>query len=154
MYQLSIVIPAFNEVARIQGSLRRIDTYLRERGLSSEVIVMDDDSTDGTADVVRAISRQLSVPVIVDGSRVNRGKGYAVKSSIEHATGRAILMTDADRTQTGVSHPPVRWRDAPGTKVHRRRDAARALWGIARIRWNAIRGRYDTRSPSTEGPTP
>jgi len=237
---ISVVIPAFNEAARITEPLRRIDRYLRERRFAGELIVVDDGSTDGTVAVLRSLAGELFTPVsIIECSR-NRGKGHAVRTGMTSASGRAVLMTDADlstpieqldnllpylqdgapivigsRKMAGavieVRQPfvreamgrvftaltrwlvvrvsdvtcgfklftaeaaiavfgraslddwsfdaealyiarrlgyrivevPVAWADAPGTKVHRILDALRALEGIARIRWNALRGHYD-----------
>ena len=95
-YDLSIVVPAFNEAGRIGAPLREIDRYLRGLEQSSEIIVVDDGSSDGTADVVRAVAADLSVPLTVLSSASNRGKGHAVRVGMGHATGRAVLMTDAD----------------------------------------------------------
>jgi dolichyl-phosphate beta-glucosyltransferase len=52
----------------------------------------------------------------------------------------------ARRLGFGIRELPVRWRDAEGTKVRRGRDAWRAALGLARIRWNAARGRYGERA--------
>jgi dolichyl-phosphate beta-glucosyltransferase len=95
-YDLSVVVPAYNEARRIVEPLRRIDGYLRGRGIAAELVVVDDGSSDGTADVVRALATELSAPVRVIGTTPNRGKGHAVKVGMTHAGGRAVLMTDAD----------------------------------------------------------
>jgi len=94
--QLSVVIPAYNESQRIAEPLGRIDAWLQTHEPSSEIVVVDDGSTDGTADVVRDCSRMLRTPVIVVGSSPNRGKGYAVRVGMMRAQGRALLLTDAD----------------------------------------------------------
>ena len=95
-YDLSIVIPAFNEAGRIGPPLRQIGRYLHSLDVSSEIIVVDDGSRDGTGDVVRAIGTDLEVPLKVISSSPNRGKGHAVRVGMQEATGRAVLMTDAD----------------------------------------------------------
>jgi len=95
-YQLTIVIPAYNEARRILEPLRRIDHHLRERQLASELVIVDDGSTDGTADVVRRIVPELTTPVRLIASSSNRGKGHAIKIGMTSARGRAVLMTDAD----------------------------------------------------------
>jgi dolichyl-phosphate beta-glucosyltransferase len=93
---LSVVIPAYNEAARIGEPLRRIAQHLRARALPSELVVVDDGSSDGTADVVRLVGEQLAIPVRLIRSERNRGKGHAVKVGMTNARGRAVLMTDAD----------------------------------------------------------
>jgi dolichyl-phosphate beta-glucosyltransferase len=95
-YDLSVVIPAFNEASRIVEPLRRIDGYLRTAALTSEIIVVDDGSSDGTAARVRGVGAGLSVPVTVIPTSPNRGKGHAVKVGMLEARGKAVLMADAD----------------------------------------------------------
>jgi dolichyl-phosphate beta-glucosyltransferase len=95
-YDLSIVIPAFNEASRIAEPLRHVDRYLRNSSLSSEIIVVDDGSSDGTVETVRSIVPQLAVPVTIIPSAPNRGKGHAVKTGVLQARGKVVLMTDAD----------------------------------------------------------
>jgi len=93
---LSIVVPAYNEAARIVQPLRCIDRYLRTQAIRAEVIVVDDGSTDGTAEVVRRLARDLATPVWVVVCPENRGKGRAVAVGMVQAQGRAVLMSDAD----------------------------------------------------------
>jgi dolichyl-phosphate beta-glucosyltransferase len=90
------VVPAFNEAERIVEPLRRIDRHLRARGLGGELLIVDDGSTDGTADVVRRLARELATPLRVIAYTPNRGKGHAVRVGMTSARGRAVLMTDAD----------------------------------------------------------
>jgi dolichyl-phosphate beta-glucosyltransferase len=94
--QLSVVIPAYNEAGRIVEPLRRIDAYLRAGNIPSELVIVDDGSTDGTADVVRHVTPELRTPVQVIVCASNRGKGHAVKIGVRHARGCLVLMTDAD----------------------------------------------------------
>jgi dolichyl-phosphate beta-glucosyltransferase len=93
---LTVVIPAYNEATRIAEPLRRVDGYLREHEPSSEILVVDDGSTDGTSDVVRGVAAELDTPVDIIPSSPNRGKGHAVKLGVLRARGQAILVTDAD----------------------------------------------------------
>jgi dolichyl-phosphate beta-glucosyltransferase len=96
--ELSIVIPAFNEEARLPRALARIRDYLAARGLSggqAEIIVVDDGSSDGTARVTEEWSRQLpSIRLVSNGE--NRGKGFSVRHGMLEARGRIALFTDAD----------------------------------------------------------
>jgi len=91
---LSIVIPAYNEEARLGDSLRRIDAYVEERGLHAEIVVVDDGSTDGTVASAKAILSR--VPGRVLSNRENRGKGFSVRRGVLEARGRWVLMSDAD----------------------------------------------------------
>jgi dolichyl-phosphate beta-glucosyltransferase len=93
---LTVVIPAYNETARIAEPLKRIDGHLRARALDAELVVVDDGSTDGTPTLVRDLAGALGMPVRVIVSEVNRGKGHAVRIGMLAARGRAVLMTDAD----------------------------------------------------------
>jgi dolichyl-phosphate beta-glucosyltransferase len=91
--RLSVVIPAFNEKARLPQTLRRIDEYLRGRQATFEIVVVDDGSRDGTADVARATLGD-AVTVLVNDR--NRGKGYSVRRGMLAARGERRLMSDAD----------------------------------------------------------
>jgi len=92
---LSIVIPAYNECARIEGALERVMRCIEDRGWDAEVIVIDDGSNDSTVDVVQhwmALYERLHL-VKNDG---NRGKGYSVRNGLLQAAGDIVMFTDAD----------------------------------------------------------
>jgi dolichyl-phosphate beta-glucosyltransferase len=90
---LSIVVPAFNEAARIGDSIKKIDAFMRRLPLSSELIVVDDGSIDDTAEVVEQMkAKHLR---LVRNDR-NHGKGYSVRQGILAASGKYVLFTDAD----------------------------------------------------------
>jgi dolichyl-phosphate beta-glucosyltransferase len=90
---VSVVIPAFNETARIVPTIGAISAHLCSTGISVELIVSDDGSTDGTAGLVRSLGL-ANVTVLEPG--VNRGKGAAVRDGVIAAKGRYILFSDAD----------------------------------------------------------
>lgn len=92
---LSIVIPAYNESRRLSSSLERIFAYCDRRGEPFEVIVVDDGSTDGTAEAVRARFGQRPALRVLSYAE-NRGKGYAVRHGLRNARGDLVLFTDAD----------------------------------------------------------
>jgi dolichyl-phosphate beta-glucosyltransferase len=90
---LSVVIPAYNEKLRLPATLAKIDAYLRGAHPDHEVLVVDDGSTDGTADAARAAG--IATLSVLDHTP-NRGKGYAVRRGMLAARGARRLMTDAD----------------------------------------------------------
>ena len=90
---LSVVIPAWNEEARLPATLVRITGYLAPRGQAFEVLVVDDGSTDATSGVVASLG---SPAVRLLRSERNRGKGHAVREGMLAARGARRLMTDAD----------------------------------------------------------
>lgn len=92
---LSIIIPAFNEERRLGSSLDLVEAYVLGRRLACEILVVDDGSTDGTADLVRRRSRRFAgLRLLSLGS--NRGKGAAVRAGVLEAKAPLILFTDAD----------------------------------------------------------
>ncbi len=94
---LSLVIPAWNERERLPGTLQTVTSYLARQEYSAEVIVVDDGSTDGTPDVVRAFIDQHGVePAVRLIENDHRGKGYAVRTGVLSGQGRYVLFIDAD----------------------------------------------------------
>ncbi|MCS6866093.1 MAG: glycosyltransferase family 2 protein [Gemmataceae bacterium] len=91
--RLSLVIPAFNEVATIQRTLRAIQTYLEPRGYKYELIVAAD-GTDGTREAAAALRSEM--PVSVLGQPQRRGKGRGVREGMLAATGDICGFLDAD----------------------------------------------------------
>lgn len=90
---LSVVIPAYNEEARIGPTLRRILDYLQRRQIAFEVIVVDDGSTDQT---VSSAEMYVSEGVRILSLGSNRGKGAAVRHGVLTSTGHWVLVSDAD----------------------------------------------------------
>jgi glycosyltransferase involved in cell wall biosynthesis len=93
--ELSIIIPSFNEEQRLPASLGKIASYIREKRPNAEVIVVDDGSTDRTAEVAESWRGRIAqLRVLSNGT--NRGKGYSVRHGSLEANGNVILFTDAD----------------------------------------------------------
>ena len=92
---LSLVIPAYNEEARLPATLSRIAEYLREQAYGYEVIVVSDGSRDRTA-AAACEWRPEGFPLEVIDRKENRGKGYTVREGAARARGEYILFSDAD----------------------------------------------------------
>jgi glycosyltransferase involved in cell wall biosynthesis len=91
----SIILPAYNESARIAATLDKILAHATERGWNVEVIVVDDGSNDATADIVREYAGRHPVMRLLENPG-NRGKGYSVRNGMLHAKGEILLFSDAD----------------------------------------------------------
>lgn len=99
---LSIVIPAYNEAARIGHTLDRIGSYFLRTCLPFEVIVVDDGSTDDTAGAARRHASDIrNLKILVNEE--NSGKGFSVRRGMRAATGEYRLFMDADNS-VDISH--------------------------------------------------
>lgn len=94
---VSVVIPAYNESGRLPLTLDRILAYFENQQMLSlvEVLVVDDGSRDNTAEIVNGYAKKAGKVGLVKNPG-NRGKGYAVRNGMLHATGEWVLFTDAD----------------------------------------------------------
>lgn len=103
---LSFVIPAYNEAARLEKTLRAVVDYVRQSSPKAEIIVVDDGSSDKTAELARKVfkqSRDLRTSVI--SYKSNFGKGRAVRLGLLAARGDVVLFSDADLS-TPISEAP------------------------------------------------
>jgi glycosyltransferase involved in cell wall biosynthesis len=96
MLHLSIVIPAYNEENRIGRTLTETFDYLDKQNYSSEVIVVNDGSTDHTAETVRNFESRARGRLRLIENPGNRGKGYSVRNGMLQAAGEIALFFDAD----------------------------------------------------------
>jgi dolichyl-phosphate beta-glucosyltransferase len=93
---LTIIIPAYNEQSRLPGTLDRIIEYMQTAGWARwEIVVVDDGSSDGTAEVAEAAHR-VNACVRVLRNPGNRGKGYAVRHGMLDSKMDWCLLSDAD----------------------------------------------------------
>lgn len=99
---LSIIVPAYNEEKRIEKTLRRLNAYLRQQAYTYEILVVVDNATDKTADVVREL--EFDIPHMrLLWRDVNFGKGGSVVRGMASAKGEIRLFADADNS-TDIAH--------------------------------------------------
>jgi dolichyl-phosphate beta-glucosyltransferase len=91
----SIVIPAYNEGARLGATLEKVLAYVHSQGWDAEVIVVNDGSRDHTAHIIRSFAANEPTLRLVENPG-NRGKGYSVRHGMLNARGQFVLFTDAD----------------------------------------------------------
>jgi dolichyl-phosphate beta-glucosyltransferase len=91
----SIVVPAYNESARLGASLEKILSYVARQGWYVEIIVVNDGSTDDTAEIVRRLAQQNPALRLIENPG-NRGKGYSVRNGMVQARGQVVIFSDAD----------------------------------------------------------
>ncbi|HET6204862.1 MAG TPA: glycosyltransferase family 2 protein [Planctomycetota bacterium] len=126
--RLSVVVPVYNERATILEIVRRV----REAPFEKEVLVVDDGSTDGTAEVLREIAGGDGNVRVLRHER-NRGKGAALRTGFAAATGEIVLVQDADLEYDPADYPALlrpfldgkadvvfgsRFLGGPGARVH------------------------------------
>jgi dolichyl-phosphate beta-glucosyltransferase len=91
----SIILPAFNESERIGPSLKQAIEFIREHGWDAEILVVNDGSTDETAEIVRRMMPAAPELRMLENTG-NRGKGYSVRNGMLNAQGEILLFSDAD----------------------------------------------------------
>lgn len=158
---LSIVIPCYNEAARIGRTLEAVNAFLRTQSQPAELVIVDDGSGDDTPQLVSRFAAQAQCPVRLLAQSVNRGKGHAVRTGVLAAQGEFILVTDADLPtpieqvalllgplQQEKADAAIGSRNLPGSQVER--PFVRTL--LSRgfnlcVRLAGIRGLRDTQCP-------
>ncbi len=155
---LSIVVPAYNEEARIGNSLKRMLAYFDAQPYSYEILVVSDGSSDKTEEIVQHIAArrtQLQLLTYAD----NRGKGYAVRFGMLRARGERILFSDADlatpieevekllaKLNEGYEIA-IGSRDVAGSELIKRQSLAREFGGKSfnkLVQMLAVPGIHDT----------
>ena len=91
----SIVIPAYNESARLGVTLEKVLAYVHSQRWDAEVIVVNDGSRDNTAEIIRSFAARDPVVRLVENPG-NRGKGYSVRNGMLLARGQIVMFSDAD----------------------------------------------------------
>ncbi len=99
--KLTVLIPIYNEIHTIREIIKRV----QETDLADEILLVDDGSTDGTRDILDELNGQGAIRVILHEK--NRGKGAAVRTGIENATGDVLLIQDADLEYDPRDYPAL-----------------------------------------------
>jgi len=116
--KLSVVVPVFNERTTLVEVIRRMRSVELPDGIEREIIMVDDGSTDGTRDVLRQLG-DSTVRVLKHDT--NRGKGAAVRTGLQVASGDYVLVQDAD-----LEYDPEDW---PKLIAPVQRGRARVVYG-------------------------
>lgn len=90
-FKLTVIVPVFNE----RDTIGVVVTRLREMGLPMQIILVDDGSTDGTAEAIQSYSGEQDTVVLVHPA--NRGKGAAIRTGLTEARGDIVVIQDADQ---------------------------------------------------------
>lgn len=94
--KLTVLIPAYNEEAVLDQNVRAIKSYLDDGGYDYTILIVNDGSSDRTAEIARQLVEEHQPAIQLISDDVNRGKGYAVKAGMLVAEGSHILFMDAD----------------------------------------------------------
>jgi dolichol-phosphate mannosyltransferase len=140
--ELSLVIPAYNEEQSIEPCVREANGVLAGLGKRYEIVVVDDGSTDGTFERLRALKKDVSALRAVRFAR-NRGQTTAMAAGFEHARGEIIVTMDADMQNDPADIPRLlekmdEWDVVCGVRAGRRdsfvRKASSAVANTVRNR--------------------
>ncbi len=107
MNKLTIVIPAYNERPTVEALLERVASATLPDGLERELIVVDDGSADGTRELLRELEAGGEPPFRLIEHPENRGKGAALRTGFEQATGDIVLVQDADLEYDPRDYPTL-----------------------------------------------
>lgn len=153
---LSIVIPAHNEEGRLPGSLEAVFAFLQKQPFSSEVLVIENGSSDHTYEIAQEYAKRYEHLRVIQNK--TRGKGRAIQRGVKEATGEYIFMCDADLSmpieEVSKFLPPqltgadiaIGSREAPGS-VRYHEPGYRHFTGRVfntLIRWLVLPGLQDT----------
>lgn len=158
---LSVIVPAYNESKRIDKTLRRFQEYFSTQAYTYEIVVVNDGSRDGTAEIVNRMTGEIKNLRLID-RKENKGKGYTVRQGMLGAYGKIRLFADADNA-TDISHfEKMRMffdkgyelvicsrdqKDAPGAKQNIKQQWWKRILGNLGnlyIQWMAVKGIWDT----------
>jgi len=95
MIKLSIVIPVYNEQNKIEHDIFEADAFLTSEGITGEIIIVDDGSTDETFATAGNAAERIQTHCVVERSEQNQGKGHAVRTGILKSRGEYVLFADS-----------------------------------------------------------
>lgn len=101
---ISILIPVFNEIRFLSDLLEKVNA-VDFCGLQKQIILVDDSSTDGTRDLLKRYEEQAPYTVVYH--EVNQGKGAALRTALQYATGDIIVIQDADLEYDPKDYPEL-----------------------------------------------
>jgi glycosyltransferase involved in cell wall biosynthesis len=104
MKRLSILIPVFNEAGTVEEIVRRVRAA-NANGLEKEIIIVNDASTDGTGEALKRLPQGQDLKIFAHP--FNRGKGAAIRTALQHATGDICLIQDADLEYDPGDYPKL-----------------------------------------------
>jgi dolichyl-phosphate beta-glucosyltransferase len=138
---LSLIVPMYNESARVSASMTEIAAFLERQPFDAEIVAVDDGSSDDTAAVVANLAGTLDAPIRLIRYAGNRGKGYALKVGVAAARGERLVFSDCDLS-TPIEELPrflaaleqadiaIGSRKLPGSELVRRQPRLRECLGV------------------------
>ena len=96
---ISVVIPTYNEKPNLRELVSRVNAACSSKGMEAEIVIVDDNSPDGTGELAEELGREHNVKVVHRAGKL--GLSTAVLEGFEAATGDILVVMDAD-----LSHPP------------------------------------------------
>lgn len=125
--KLSVIFPAYNEGDKIKKNLEHVAGWLREKKIESELIVVDDGSSDNTVSEAKAAAKEFKEISVIEND--HRGKSFSVFTGVQVAKGEEILMIDVDLATPIEEYP----RFSEGLKSHQIVIASREAKGAERV---------------------
>jgi glycosyltransferase involved in cell wall biosynthesis len=137
---ISIVIPAYNESIGVENTIREIHNVMADAGITYEIIVIDDGSSDNTYKTLQGLSHKFETLKAIHFSR-NFGKEAALLAGMKASTGDAVITMDSD-----LQHPPAiipqlieKWRQGykvvHAVKSNRLYDSRFVKWRAGLFNW-------------------